>query len=41
MKVCCVFSIESPHQGDSNKFVVDQQFFRDIFEDLFAQETYI
>ena len=20
MKVCCVFSLKSPHQGDSNKF---------------------
>ena len=20
MKVCCVFSLESPHQGDSNEY---------------------
>ena len=21
MKVCCVFSLESPHRGDSNKYI--------------------
>ena len=21
MKVCCVFSIKSPHQGDSNEYI--------------------
>ena len=21
MKVCCMFSLESPHQGDSNEYI--------------------